>query len=131
MEADRTTTWLRRIARGWSLALIGLALLVLIGNIISPDPHAVEGYSPAENLMPLSLLLSVLALALAWRWEGLGGALNVAGFVTNLILFRIIRGEFLPWSVVLVLSPLLIPGILFLICWGRSKGKNHKQSERP
>lgn len=125
-ETDRTTTWLRRIARGWSLIAIGVALLILIGNIVSPDPYAVEDYPPVENLMPLSMLVSVLGLALAWRWEGLGGALNVAGFVANLVLFWAIRGEFLPGSVVLNLSPVLVPGILFLVCWWRSKDRGRK-----
>ena len=124
-ETDRTTTWLRRIARGWSLIAIGVALLILIGNIVSSDPYAVD-YAPIENLMPLSMLVSVVGLALAWRWEGLGGALNVAGFVANLILFWAIRGEFLPWGVALTLSLVLIPGILFLLCWWRSKDRERK-----
>ncbi len=127
-EADRVTTWLRRIARGWSLAVMGVALLILIGNIVSPDPYAAESYPPVENLMPLSMLVSVVGLALAWRWEGLGGALNVAGFVANLILFWAIRGEFLPGSVVLTLSPVLVPGILFLICWWRSRDRRESHS---
>jgi hypothetical protein len=122
-EIDRTTMWLRRIARGWSLVVIGVALLIIIGHVVTPDPYTVEDYPPVENLMPFSMLLSVLGLALAWRWEGLGGALNVAGFVANLILFWAIRGEFLPWSVVATLSPVLVPGILFLFCWWRSKDK--------
>jgi hypothetical protein len=122
-EADRATTWLRRIARGWSLIVIGVALLILVGHIVSSDPYAVENYPPVENLMPFSMFLSVLGLALAWRWEGLGGALNVAGFAANLVLFRAIRGEFLPWGVTLTLSLVLVPGILFLVCWWRSKDR--------
>jgi hypothetical protein len=122
-KADRATTWLRRIARGWSLAVMGVALLILIGNIVSPDPYAAESYPPIENLMPLSMLVSVVGLALAWRWEALGGMLNVAGFVANLILFWAIRGEFLPWGVALPLSLVLVPGILFLLCWWRSRNQ--------
>jgi len=122
-ETDRTTTWMRRIARGWSLLVIGVALLMVVGHVVTPDPHAVEDYPPVENLLPLCLLLSVLGLALAWRWEGWGGALNVAAFAANLILFWVIRGEFLPWSVVATLSPVLVPGILFLFCWWRSKDR--------
>jgi hypothetical protein len=47
--------------------------------------------------------------------------LNVAGFVATLILFWAIRGEFLPWGVVANLLPVIVPGILFLLCWWRSK----------
>ena len=125
-EADRATTWLRRIARGWSLIVIGVALLILIGHIVSPDPYAVEDYPPVENLMPLSMLVSVLGLALAWRWEALGGVLNVAGFAANFFLFWAVRGEVLPWGVTLTLSPVLVPGVLFLLCWWRSKRGSHE-----
>lgn len=121
--SDRATTWLRRIARGWSLIVIGVALLILVSHVVTPDPYAVEDYPPVENLMPFSMFLSVLGLALAWRWEALGGALNVAGFAANLVLFWAIRGEFLPWEVTAILSLALVPGVLFLLCWWRSKSK--------
>jgi hypothetical protein len=52
--------------------------------------------------------------------------LNVAGFAADYFLFRAVRGEVLPWGVTAILSLALIPGILFLLCWWRSKRGSHE-----
>jgi hypothetical protein len=132
--ADRTTRWMRRIARIWALVIIAIALLILIGNVWSwlttgdGDPNAVEDYPPIENLPPLFALLSVVGLGIAWRWEGLGGAIAVVFSLATLPVLLIhwpIAHDFARY----LLAPygtwmmITIPGILFLICWWRSKGQ--------
>ena len=83
-------------------------------------------YPPIENLPPLFGLLSVLGLGIAWRWEGLGGAItvvfNLAALPVLLIHWPITRdfprylvAPYGTWMIV------VIPGILFLMCWWRSK----------
>jgi hypothetical protein len=42
------------------------------------DPHATEDYPPIENLSPLLMLLGAVGSAIAWRREGLGGAITIA-----------------------------------------------------
>jgi hypothetical protein len=129
---DRATKRIRRIARIWGTLIIALALLILIGYAWSwvttgkADPHAAEDYPPIENLPPLLGLLSILGLGVAWRWEGPGAAItivfNLVGLPVLLIHWpithdfpRYLVAPYGPWMII------AIPGILFLICWWRSK----------
>ena len=127
---DRATKWMRWIARIWSIVIIGIALLMLIGyawNWVTTgkaDPHAVENYPPIENLPPLFMLLSVLGLGIAWRWEGLGGAITVVFQLAMLPLLLIhwpITQDSRFVAPYLILMAIATPGILFLVCWRRSR----------
>jgi len=91
------------------------------------DPHAIENYPPIENLIPLTLVLSVSGLGIAWRWEGLGGAINVGFYLANLAVHHwMISRRPYPW----VLAPIIAtPGILFLVCWWRSREGTIPQSD--
>jgi hypothetical protein len=73
--ADRTTRRIRRIARIWSAVIIGFTLFMIIAHVVVPDTNPAD-YPPSENLLPLAMCLSVAGLGVAWRWEGLGGAIN-------------------------------------------------------
>ena len=132
-EADnKTTKWIRWIARIWGALIFGIALLMLIGytwNWVTTgkaDPHAVEGYPAIENLPPLFMLLSALGLGIAWRWEGLGGAITVVFQLATLPLLLIhwpITQDFprylvAPYGTWMIIA---IPGVLFLMCWQRSR----------
>ena len=129
---DRGTKWIRWIARIWGTLILAFTLLMLIGyawNWLTTgiaDPYAVEDYPPIENLPPLLALLSVLGLGLAWRWEGLGGAMAVVFSLAALPILLIhwpITHDFprylvAPYGTWLLIT---IPGILFLMCWWRSR----------
>jgi hypothetical protein len=135
---DRATKWIRWIARIWGTLIAVCTLLVLIGyagNWVTTgkvDPHAVEDYPPIENLPPLLALLSVLGLCVAWRWEGLGGAIavvfNLAGLPVLLIHWPIAhdfpRYLVAPYGTWMIIA---IPGILYLVCWWRSKKRVSSQ----
>jgi hypothetical protein len=128
---DRVTKWIRRIARIWSSPIIVYSLLMLIGyawnwvTIGKADPYTVEGYPLVEALPPMLMFISVLGLGIAWRWEGLGGAITLVFQVATLLLLLIQRPltqdfsrSVIPYLMSLVIS---IPGILFLVCWRRSR----------
>jgi hypothetical protein len=131
---DRATRRMRWIARIWGTLVLAFALLMFFGYAWSwvttgtADPHAVEDYPPIENLPPLLALLGALGLGIAWRWEGLGGAIAVVSSLASLpvllIHWPIAQGfpRYLvaPYGVWLAI---VIPGILFLVCWRRSKRK--------
>jgi hypothetical protein len=119
-SVDRTTRRIRRIARIWGTVIIGITLAIVIAHVVVPDTHATD-YPPSENLLPLAMCLSVAGLGVAWRWEGWGGAINVGFFLANLGLYRVLRGKFLPLRAVAIFSLELIPGILFLVCWWRTR----------
>jgi hypothetical protein len=118
---DFLTERLRRIARALSVLIIGFALFMFIGHIVMPVPLEAD-YPPIENLLPVLMTLSVLSLGVAWRWEGLGGMLCVAMFIIHLLLFWAIRLEFFPIRALVLFSPVLLTGVLFLVCWWRSRG---------
>lgn len=123
--ASHTTKMIRWIARIWGAVLIGITLIILAGYGMNwvrtgtPDPHAAADYPPSENLIPLTLVLSVLGVGIAWRWEGLGGAINVAFYLANLAVHHwILSPRPYPYVLAIIITP---PGILFLACWWRSR----------
>ena len=128
---DRVTKWMRWIARIWSIPIIVFALLFLAGyawNMATTgvaDPHAVEGYPPTEALPPIFILLSILGLGIAWRWERLGGTIAIVfqlAVILVLLIQRPITQDFPRFAIPYLLSILVaIPGILFLVCWRRSQ----------
>ena len=121
---DPPTAAIKKVARIWSIVIIVFGLLILIGEVVSP--HTEADYPWVENLMPISMFLSVLSLGLAWRWELLGGALNIGFYVVNLLLYWAVNGEFLHLAVVLILGLAIVPGILFLVCWWLSRQVQHE-----
>ena len=129
--SDRATKWIRWIARIWSSPIILYALLMLAGyawNLVTigkADPYAVEGYPLTEALPPILMFVSILGLGIAWRWEGLGGAITLVFIFAVLLLLLIqrpITHDFSRSAIPYLMSVVIaIPGILFLICWRRSR----------
>jgi hypothetical protein len=122
---DRATKRIRWIARIWGTVIIAFALLMLIGyawNWVTTgkaDPHAVEDYPPIENLIPITLGLSVLGLGIAWRWEGLGGAITIVFQLATLAVHHwLLSPRPYPYPLTITVAT---PGILFLVCWWRSR----------
>ncbi|MFO7916758.1 MAG: hypothetical protein R6V13_01610 [Anaerolineae bacterium] len=129
---ERVTKRIRWFARIWSTLIIGVALLFVVGyawNWVTTgvaDPHAAEDYPPIENWPPRLLLLSVLGLALAWRWEGWGGAMAILSQLVNLPLLLIhwpIAQDFprylvAPYGIWMVI---VVPAVLFLVCGWRAR----------
>jgi len=128
---DRVTKRIRWIARIWGLPLIACALLVLVGyawNWVTKgvaDPYAVEDYPPIEAVPPILMFLSILGLGIAWRWERLGGTIAVVCQLATLPLLLILSPltrDFPRLAIPYLLSMIVaIPGVLFLVCWWRSK----------
>jgi len=131
---DRTTKRLRWVARIWGTVIVAFTLLILIGygwswvTTGTADPYAVEDYPPIENLPVVFSVLGVLGLGIAWRWEGLGGAIAVLCSLASLPVLLIhwpIAQDFprflvAPYGAWMMIA---IPGVLFLVCWRRSKMK--------
>lgn len=78
-----------------------------------------EGYDFWQTLLALFMHLLptfavLLALAIAWRWEGIGGILFIGLGACYIISFG---GRF-NWSVYLIIAgPLFLAGLLFLVNW--------------
>lgn len=122
---DQAPKWIRLVARIWSAPIILYAFLTAAGYAWSElttgvaDPYAVEGTTFFEALPPILLFISIIGLALAWRWEKFGAVFSLV-FLGGVIIVLLIQGptsaEF-PRSLTPYLLSLivLIPGILFLI----------------
>jgi hypothetical protein len=78
-------------------------------------------YDPIENILPVLMSLSVFALGIAWRREGVGAGLSLGLFLLVIILDWIIRGSFIPLRGFLVLLPVPITALLFMVCWLRCR----------
>jgi hypothetical protein len=121
---SRTVKRIRLIARALSVPIIGFTIFMLIGHILVPEPMEAD-YPPIENLLPVIMTLSVLSLGISWRWEGLGGALSVVLFIVHLLLYWAIRQKFFPLRGLVIFSPVLLTGVLFLVCWWHSRGSQN------
>ena len=130
---DQAPKWIRLVARIWSAPVIVFALIMAGGYAWSwlttgvADPYAVEGTTFVEALPPILMFISILGLALAWRWEKFGGAFSLV-FIAAVVLVLVIQGpttdEFSRAMVPYLLSlVVLIPGILFVV-YGIRSGKN-------
>ena len=128
---DRVTKRIRWIARIWSVPLIVYALLLFVGYAWSylttgvADPNAVEDVPWTEALSPIFMLLSIVGLAIAWRWERLGSTIAVLfqlAVLVTLLIQRPLTQDFsrtaIPYMLWLIVA---IPGVLFLVCWRRSR----------
>jgi hypothetical protein len=118
---------LRRIARTWSGFLMVIIAIIIISHIIWPDTEP-GTYPPEENLLPLAMVLCVASLGLAWRWELLGGILNILFYLLNLLGYWLINDRFFPLGAAAMLGLTIVPGILFLICWRLELRSGHADS---
>lgn len=129
---DQAPKWLRLVARIWSAPVILVTLFITVGNIWAwltnapGDPYAVEDPTFLETLPPILLAIAVLGLALAWRWEKLGGIFSLIFTAATLLVLLVQRlgsdDLFQLLIPVLLTLVIIVPGILFLIHARRFKG---------
>jgi hypothetical protein len=112
---------LRKIARIWSGVIIALGVLVFLAELFESQNIELEPYPWWENLMPAALFLAVVGLAVAWKWEEIGGSMTIGFALVNLLLY-IATGRDRVWAVVVIMLPVVLPAFLFLTCyWGSTR----------
>jgi hypothetical protein len=89
---------------------------MLVSEIIESQSAELEPYPWFENLIPLTLGLAVVGLAVAWKYEGIGGGMAVGFVVVNLLLY-LATGRTRVGAVAIILTPVVLPGFLFLAHW--------------
>lgn len=107
---------IRGVARVWSILVFILAIILLVGTQFASSTSA-QVTKPLDNLIPLSLLMSLIGLAVAWRWEGWGALINIVFYLAVIPLFWILYQEWIDLSIMVGLSPVILPGVLFAITW--------------
>jgi hypothetical protein len=112
-KPEKVTLAIRWAARVWSIASIGFVLLIAVGEVLyphAPPPATLRDWA-GLFLFPFG---TCLGLMLAWRWEGLGGAI-ATGSLLGFYLVMWMRDGRLPGGPYFVL--VAAPGILFLAAW--------------
>lgn len=120
LPQDRLTARVRWTARGLGLSLLFLVLLFFIGEgVIGGEMPNLLTMSLTEDFLLLALIVSLLGILVAWRWEGIGGLLIVGSVLLFVSINALASGY---WRIG-VLDPLfLLVGILFLWNWWRTVG---------
>jgi len=116
---SRITRAIRWTARILSIVIIGLELLLLIG----------EGLYPTTTIEWLGLLFFPLGISvgmvLAWWREGFGGSITVGSLLAFYVIHLAFTNSFPKgWGWFLF----SVPGFLFLLCWYLSR--NIKTADR-
>ena len=111
---------MRGVARVWSVLVWLLGLILLVGTRNSPSTSNLVNDS-LEILIPISLLISLIGLGVAWRLEGWGVVINIGFYLAILPLYWLLHQEWIHFSIMVGLSPVILPGVLFGVAWFLSK----------
>ena len=111
---------IRGVARIWSILVWLLALILVVGTRNLPSGSSLDN-TPYDILIPISLLISLIGLGIAWRWEGRGVLINLAFYFAITPIYWLLHREWIHISIMVGLSPVILPGILFAVSWILSK----------
>ena len=114
---------IRGVARIWSILVWLLALILVVGTRNLPSGSSLDN-TPYDILIPISLLISLIGLGIAWRWEGRGVLINLAFYFAITPIYWLLHREWIQISIMVGLSPVILPGILFAVSWILSKKKD-------
>ena len=103
---------LRWMARGIGVCMVGFFVVFVAGEGLHPSL-----LSRSEVLMSVALFVALAGVVIAWRHEGLGGAMSVAGMLAFYLLNFTATGR---WPGGFIFPLMFVPGLLFLACWWRS-----------
>lgn len=113
MAAWAIGSWRAALAGRWAARILGTLVFLLYLAFIFGEGLPLSSHLTArEKLQFLGVAGLILGLPLAWKWEGAGGLLSLAGFALLAILSRGYVG----------LWPFRFPaaiGLLHVLCWER------------
>ncbi len=108
-------TWKAAVVGRWTARIAGtLFALVFLTFFVGEGPPPLFRLPLRDSLIFLGLTAICAGLFLAWKWEGLGALVALAGFGVVQIDPRLGRG-------LLVLLP-AAAAVLHLLCWARIQG---------
>jgi len=83
MIALQVASWRAAVIGRWTARIAGaLMLLLFLAFFFGEGPPNVSRLTSTERVQFLGMAGLFLGLAIAWKWEGLGGLLTVAGFTS-------------------------------------------------
>lgn len=110
----------------------GVAFLAIITGVLYLRVVVAEGLVGLRaGALPLQviflfafLMIGVLGLLVAWRWEGIGGLLALMGGIGLAAIGYGIYGRSRWLAALLYSSPFIISGSLCLACWWQRRPKS-------
>ena len=110
---ESTIATIRWIAKSWSIASVGFALLMVAGEVLFPHapPPATLRDFVGLLFFPFGVCVGII---LGWRWEALGGSIAVGSVLVFYGAMCAMDGRF-PRGPYFAL--LAAPGVLFLVSW--------------
>ena len=113
MAALAIASWRTAVIGRWAARIAGtLIVLLFLAFIVGEGLPAPSQLTAAEKLQFLGLFGLIAGLVLAWKWEGLGGLLGVAGFVLLVAISRSNARMSPFWFAAAVAG-------VHVVCWGR------------
>jgi hypothetical protein len=113
MNVLESTSWRAGVAARWTARLAGgLMFLFFLAFFFGEGPPDLSRLSSTEWLQAIGLFALFLGLPVAWKWEGLGGLMTVAGFG---FMVAVRSTNLQRWS---LFVPALV-GAVHLASWGR------------
>jgi hypothetical protein len=123
---ERATRWMRRIACGISSLLAASWWFVgIAGALYEREPWTLE-----SAIMAGFMITSALGVLIAWRREGIGGAILVIYAVTFSTFAYFSAGRNKGFAMLVSGGPFLLVGILFLATWRRSRQRSVPPNSR-
>ena len=108
----KTIKGIRWIARIWAALMLAFMLFMFIAHIVEDGIGPEFSLTLRESLMMVSMITSLVGLALAWKWERLGGILTLGGMAAFYIFDFAFSGSFPRTPTFFIVA---FPGVLFLI----------------
>src|SRR5271157_432992 len=113
MNALQIASWRVAVAGRWTALIVGtLLFLLFLAFFFGEGPPHLSSLTSTERVQFLCIAALFLGLMIAWKWEGLGGLLTVAGFV---FLVAIDASHFRMWA----LRVPAIVGAVHVASWSR------------
>ena len=82
MNALRIASWRAAVIGRWTACILGtLMFLLFLVFFFGEGPPHLSSLTSTERLQFLCMATLFLGLVVAWKWEGLGGFVTVAGFI--------------------------------------------------
>ena len=80
MSVFQVASWRTAVVGRWAARIAGVRCSSSSWPSSSAKAPDLSRLTPAERIQALAMVASFLGLVIAWKWEGLGGLLTVAGF---------------------------------------------------
>jgi hypothetical protein len=115
MNSPITNQLVLLCALRWSARVLGTLAMGVVLLFAFGEGLNLSHFTARELVLFLFFPLGVcLGLALAWRWEGLGGGIAIASIAAFYLVHRLTSSGF-PRG--FAFAAFAAPGFLFLLCW--------------